>query len=452
MVLSLCVSLGCAGASLEGDPFAIPDAAPPSLDPGFGRMVVNPGDRQVVDPVQDPFEGSCGRSTIKAQALPLDLIVMMDASGSMKQQTSSGETKWEAVVGAFESFFRAQSAGISVGLQFFPLTNRGAVRDCLTDAACGVNGPCDRFKVCENSGMDCKSSADCGGGTCSLLGQCKQSRGYCAPVGGNCSTNFGDTCDVLPGRCRQYESCDPSAYAAMRVPVSSLPGGAASLMSAIRVAEPEGATPTGPALSGALAQAAARLKQDPTRRAAVVLATDGFPTSCAPQGTAELAQMAAGAFNATPSVSTYVIGVFSPQEAGKAAANLNQIAAAGGGGKAIIVDTGTSVSTAFLKALNDVRFAALSCEYQLSPDPTGLVDLGQLNVRHVNASNKVNYLPYVGIPFRCDPVKGGWYFDVDPAVGKPTQVRTCPASCSTLRSDPGGRVDLIFGCKTIVIE
>jgi len=452
VVLPLCLLVGCAGASLEGGPFSAPDAGPAGLDPRFDRVVVMPDDRTVVDPVQDPFEGSCGRSTIRAQALPVDLVVMMDASGSMKQRTSSGETKWEAVTGAFDQFFRTQGAGLSVGLQFFPLTNRGAVRDCSTDAGCGIHGPCDRFKVCVSSGKDCLSDADCGGSECALVGRCQTMGGYCAPAGGSCSTNAGDSCTALPGRCRLFETCDVNAYSSPKVPVTALPGGAAALSSAMRVAEPDGATPTGPALSGALAQAAARLKSEPSRRAAVVLATDGFPTSCSPQGIRELAQIAAGAFNATPSVATYVIGVFSPQEASTAASNLNQIAVAGGSDKAIIVDTGTNVSTEFLRALNAIRFAALACEYQLSPDPSGLVDFGQVNVRHVNASNKVAYVPYVGIPFRCDSARGGWYFDVDPAMGVPTQVRTCPATCSLLRSDPGGRVDLIFGCKTIVID
>jgi len=41
----------------------------------------------------------------------------------------------------------------------------------------------------------------------------------------------------------------------------------------------------------------------------------------------------------------------------------------------------------------------------------------------------------------------GWYYD-NPAA--PTQILTCPATCSTLEGDPDGQVDIAFGCATVV--
>jgi hypothetical protein len=48
----------------------------------------------------------------------------------------------------------------------------------------------------------------------------------------------------------------------------------------------------------------------------------------------------------------------------------------------------------------------------------------------------------------CDAVKGRWYYDVDPATGKPTKVILCPATCSKVQADPAGSVNVVQGCTT----
>lgn len=47
---------------------------------------------------------------------------------------------------------------------------------------------------------------------------------------------------------------------------------------------------------------------------AVLFAMDGLPTECEPQEIAPIADLAAAGFAATPSVRTFVIGVFGPQD------------------------------------------------------------------------------------------------------------------------------------------
>ena len=51
----------------------------------------------------------------------------------------------------------------------------------------------------------------------------------------------------------------------------------------------------------------------------------------------------------------------------------------------------------------------------------------------------------------CGPA-GGWYYDNDAA---PTQVLLCPASCDFAQSSVGpgktGRIEVLFGCATIVM-
>jgi hypothetical protein len=61
-------------------------------------------------------------------------------------------------------------------------------------------------------------------------------------------------------------------------------------------------------------------------------------------------------------------------------------------------------------------------------------------------------IPYVTAPNRCDPMQGGWYYDVDPATAAPTRVVTCPATCDRLKAGSNANVSLVFGCKTRVIE
>jgi hypothetical protein len=59
----------------------------------------------------------------------------------------------------------------------------------------------------------------------------------------------------------------------------------------------------------------------------------------------------------------------------------------------------------------------------------------------------------VASPARCDAVRGGWYYDVDPATGgNPTRISTCEATCRRFKTDTASEVSLTFGCATRVIE
>src|SRR5579859_4493229 len=90
----------------------------------------------------DAFVG-CATTTQKATQLPLDLYFMMDTSGSMDDLVSASQSKWQAVVSAMTTFVGDQaSAGIGMGLQYFPVPKAGVPASCTSSAQCNGAGPC----------------------------------------------------------------------------------------------------------------------------------------------------------------------------------------------------------------------------------------------------------------------------------------------------------------------
>lgn len=79
----------------------------PSEDPGFNSTA----DGGLADAAED----ICGSKEVKAEAVPLAMIVLIDRSGSM-----SGE-KWSTATTAIRAFAdRAEVVGMKMGVQFFP--------------------------------------------------------------------------------------------------------------------------------------------------------------------------------------------------------------------------------------------------------------------------------------------------------------------------------------------
>lgn len=448
----LAVVLSACGSSDELAPAPVfaPDARAPR-EAGELPVFGTPG-REVVD----PFAGSCASNTIRPERVPLDLIFMIDTSGSMADATPGGTSKWDAVRAAFTSFARAaESDGVSAALHFFPQVQPNVPAECTTPAQCGAFGPCETFKACAGSSTlpSCTTDADCGTlGPCAPLGRCGAQPAFCVPVGERCSSQSGDVCRALPGRCAGRDICAPETYAQAGSPLVALPAGASTLLGLLADKSPEGMTPTGPALEGALTRARSQVANTPGRRAAVVLATDGFPTNCSPRGIAEIAAVAAGALATSPPIPTFVIGVFTPEESSDASLNLSRIAQAGGSGKPTVVSTSGNVSQGFLAALNDIRAAALACAYQIPKAERGQIDLQQVNVRFLTGANAYLTIGQVPAPAACNPSKGGWYYTLDATTQQPTGITVCPTTCDLFRADPRGRVDLILGCQTVQVD
>lgn len=333
---------------------------------------------------------ACASSEYKAKPLPLDMHIMLDQSGSME-----GEL-WAAVTAAIKGFVSNSPAtdGIGVGLQYFPLITAADPCAVCVDSAC-----------CSSCGA---SSITCINGVCSCSG------------GG--------------------VSCSAADYATPEVAIQTLPGVKTAIEQSLDAHQPNGGTPTRPALEGALqhAQAWKAMPANADHKVIVVLATDGEPSGCDQN---DIGDVVAVAQSGLPDILTFVIGVGSELVA------LNQVAAAGGTGQALMVDTGGNVEQQFVDAMNAIQDeAAIQCEF-LIPEPEGneQLDFDEVNVVFTPSGQGPTTILYVGDASQCDPQSGGWYYD-DPSA--PSKILVCPQTCDALEGDAAPEVDILLGCQT----
>lgn len=402
---------------------------------------------------------SCAGELVEARPLPLDMYIMLDVSGSMLSPTEGDPavSKWQAVSTALAAFVGdAGSDGMGLGLQVFPLRDAEAPLSCTNDAQCGKFGPCFNracWPLRDGELLGCLDDGNClVGQTCVLLGECAADASYVCnrEVTADCGMNLG-ACETPPSPCLATADCRPASYAQPAAPITTLPAARDALLATLQDAEPdpEGGTPTGPALTGAIDQAAAWASTHGDRQAVAVLATDGLPTLCEPISIGAVAAIAAAGRARTPSVSTFVIGVFGSEDPG-APANLDSLARAGGTDSAFIVDTQGDVTTQFRAALEQIRASRLSCDLAVPQAEAGKrVDYDRVNVVFDDGTGPVT-LGYARDAAGCDPdaTRGGWYFDTDPETeGQPRRILACPATCERFRQAAAGSVQIELGCQ-----
>lgn len=241
---------------------------------------------------------------------------------------------------------------------------------------------------------------------------------------------------VFPQPAPSNNQCTVANYAVPLVAMTALPDTAGMLASTLTSngPDPNYNTPTTPALDGAMTFA--KSVEATGKKTAVVLVTDGDPQGCT-GNTVQAASASAGA--GLPGIKTYVIGV------GDSLTNLNAIAAGGGTSQAVLVSTAnpSAISADFVNALGGIRKQALSCEYPMGQPPNGeMLDINKVNVQFTPAGGMVTTIDY-----SADCSKGtGWHFD-NPA--NPTKILMCPTSCNTLLASADGKIDIVFGCKTV---
>ncbi len=127
--------------------------------------------------------------------------------------------------------------------------------------------------------------------------------------------------------------------------------------------------------------------------------------------------------------------------------SLNALASAGGTGQAFIVDINKDVAQQFALALGQIQSKALACEYLIPQPMAGALDYEQVNVSYTPSGGKAKVLGQVAGAASCKDA-GGWYYA--PAKS-PKKIVMCPATCAILKADTSGEVDILLGCKTVVM-
>lgn len=417
----------------------------------------------------------CATSTERATQSPVDVLFIIDTSGSMNDLLGPQQSKWSTIVAALTAFVDdPASSGLGVGLQYFPTTRSGVPTSCSSDQDCGPASPC-LLGVCNDANEDaCGTNADCqGGASCVPIGTCaNDANTLCVSFGAPCGADvngfdLGACGNALTSSyCANSDSCSAADYAQPALPIATLPAAGNAIVASLEGRRPSGSTPTQAALQGALNAAETYASSHPSDTVVTVLATDGAPDEGADpstglctqvdpaQANTQVAQVAAAGFDGMPSIETFAIGVFTPDDVAAGTATLNQIAISGGTGSPFIINAASSggaagVAQQFVNALGQIRAASLPCQFAVPASVGSAFDL--LNVNYTSGAGALSTLAYVETPSACNPTTGGWYYDRDPAEGgAPKTIEVCPTTCTQLKGDPNGSVTIVLGCQTLV--
>jgi hypothetical protein len=201
-------------------------------------------------------------------------------------------------------------------------------------------------------------------------------------------------------------------------------------------------TPTEQALTGAYTAAKAYMTANAGRSVAVVLVTDGMPFACNNDKTGAVsAAIAKAAFDGSPSIKTFVVGMGQ-------VATLDAIALAGTGGATHYIEANAD-ATAKIQALLKMVTSTITCDYTI---PTGgtVLDYGEVNVRTRVGDAGFTDLYKVVNAAACG-AKGGWYYDVNPPA-TPGKITLCPQSCDPLKAAQSSALQVVIGCATMTIQ
>ncbi|MBN2197250.1 MAG: VWA domain-containing protein [Polyangiaceae bacterium] len=360
---------------------------------------------------------ACKAQEELAKLTPVNIVFMIDKSGSMGAQDVNGdgdyddenewdrtEVRWAPVRDALVAFFENPGAeGLGAALEFFPIGGQPTAPDT--------------------------------------------------------------------GVCRVGEYANPS----VRLQSLDDPTKREQLVTRIQNTTPGGGTPTLPAVQGAIQYATELLVADPSSTSVIVLVTDGEPgvsrvvdgvytnekcfcygtPGCTDEDEIPYVQQAV-ADAAMAGIPTYVIGMGEVDPG-----NLNMIAEAGGTESAYVVDIGDYETTKaqLAEALTSVQGVQAPCNLQIPAAPDGeTFDKSKVNVEYVTGAGLTTQLYYAGTlvegaPLTCPaagppPPPNPWFWTYDNDAN-PSQIVLCPSACNQMAGDAGGQVKVAYGCEII---
>jgi hypothetical protein len=233
------------------------------------------------------------------------------------------------------------------------------------------------------------------------------------------------------------DMCSPQTYATEATPIAPLPAGGTTVLNRIAATQPAGITPTLWSLQGAILYVQQYMAANPTKTAAIVYVTDGMPNSPKCPSTVQgAADVAKAAYDAKPSIETYVVGM-------GATATLDQIALAGSGGSTHYIDANGDTATKLRDLLKLVSHA-ITCDHPI-PATTTALNFDAVDVQtRVSDTAPTTTLKYVTSAGACASTPA-WYYDVLPP-GTPTKITLCPSACDPLKGVDTASVQVVIGC------
>jgi len=361
------------------------------------------------------MDSGCDSTSKPAELTRVNILFLLDKSGSMGDdpngQWAYAETRWNPVVSTLRAFFQDQkSTGIYASLSYLPADG-------------------------DNTAM-CKVTA------------------YQTP---SANSSKAVPITLLDNTGRQTflkRLCDPTV-----TPVAST------------CITPGGGTPTRPALQGTIDYLTTVQQKYPGSKTVIVFLTDGEPlfgyqqgsdvnllyscddlTNGCPLGPAGASgtgtcatadgevQKVADVIKTAKSGSIYLFGVGDLSDA-----TMGIWATATGNPAVSLKNLSPSDAATTLKtALESIRSTHLDCNITIPPPSSGAIDPSKVNVAYVNGSGTPTQL---GKSVGCTSPQMSWQFD-DPS--NPKKIALCPNACDMVQQDPAGKVNVVFGCATII--
>lgn len=96
-----------------------------------------------------------------------------------------------------------------------------------------------------------------------------------------------------------------------------------------------------------------------------------------------------------------------------------------------------------------INGAALACEWVI-PEPMGMpIDFEKVNVEFDDGMPPNDVFGKVNDPSECANVSHGWYYD-DP--NNPKKIFVCPQTCDKIQGVPNAKINIQFGCETLIAQ